>query len=72
MFFPGKILLKITRGIKHFRITCKQEGVEHRKGNNESWGGRALVHAGGDGKQGIYVACPNCDVIVDIAYTLEC
>ena len=29
---PGKTLLKITREIKHFRITCKYEGVAHRKG----------------------------------------
>jgi len=30
----------------------------HRKGNNESWGGRVLVDAGGDEKQGIYFAWP--------------
>ena len=48
--------LKITRGIRHFRITCKQEGMTHWKGNNEHWGGRVLVDAGGDGKQGIYFA----------------
>ena len=27
--------------------------MAYQKGNNESWGGRALVDAGGDEKQGI-------------------
>ena len=33
-FFP--VLLKITKGIKCFRITYKYEGMAHQKNNNES------------------------------------
>ena len=58
--FSWQNTTKITRGIKHFIYNQVQiRGHGHRKGNNESWGNRVLVDAGGNDKQGIYFAWPN-------------